>query len=489
MFTKQYVHIFILLKTSKFLLCLTIKGKFPYLYISNGLLYTIIKIPINRKKFIMLNHWQKNRLNRFIFIDALLEQKYLINRINLSILNPVCLKTCFFIQKKKHIFNISIFKFKTLTIKNLSFISKRIFIYYNRNFMSIYNKNLFCLVKTENIQSKILSHIFYRGIKFNIFNIRVVMAWSILINSRVQHYIVINRHYLIDKFLKSRFLINLINNCKRQLIYNIKHSKIHGYFFYSNTITGRISCLNPNIQGINKTHVLRKCIQTNIKYILIGGDFSSYELRIAAHVAQDKELSKDLLRIDFHTHIATNFFKKNATQIFNNTLRSKIKIIIFAIIYGMNFSTLAKNINVSKKLAKNIIEKFLIKYSDINNYMIKQTQKGGTNKNLQSCFMRYFLFNYSSQESIFNISKNVSIQTTAAEIIKTSMFNLYEKIYINNCHAFIINTIHDEILIETKACNKYSMSYSVSEEMGYTIFILLSRIKSFTKININTFWQ
>ena len=89
----------------------------------------------------------------------------------------------------------------------------------------------------------------------------------------------------------------------------------------------------------------------------------------------------------------------------------------------------------------------------------------------------------------FNISKNISVQSSASEIIKMSLFYIYYRLLIEIPDSFIINTIHDEVLVYSSLMSKYNVSYIVINEMGYACFRLFPAVKSFVKAHINYYWQ
>jgi len=102
MFINQYTSFKNLLKTSYIVSCLFIKRQF--LFLSNNIKYTLIKIPMNFNCYMLLKIWQKYRFNKILFKNALLAQRYLINKSKLLIRRSICLKILFFIYNNIHSF-------------------------------------------------------------------------------------------------------------------------------------------------------------------------------------------------------------------------------------------------------------------------------------------------------------------------------------------------------------------------------------------------
>ena len=102
---------------------------------------------------------------------------------------------------------------------------------------------------------------------------------------------------IIADIIEYRGVSKLLNTYALGLISSIgEDGKIHPHFKQTVTATGRISCVDPNLQNIP----IRQEIGRNIRkafipdkgHVLTGADYSQIELRVLAHLSEDKALTK-----------------------------------------------------------------------------------------------------------------------------------------------------------------------------------------------------
>ena len=388
MFINQYTSLKSLLKLSSFLICLFINKKNSFIFLFNNKTYTVVKLPMKYQDLYLFLTWQIYRFHKIIFIDGLVEQKYLVNKAKCLITRPLCLKTFYFIYNRNHALTIINIMFHVRSLYSMHMLFKKIILYFNS--LKTFKKNYLKLLKFEIYQTKILGNIFYKGIRINLFLLKIFILFKIFLAKTIQIYFVINFINIHNIFTKHKKTLVLINIGVNQLLKKLYISKINSYFLNLLSISGRISCANPNIQGLSKNQDLRKCIQAKTNDIFLSGDFESYELRIVAAMSRDNKLTLDLSNLDFYSRMSFIFFKRKTNKCVNYSLRLKIKIIIFSIIYGMNIHALADNIYISNKTSKNIISIFLSKYSYIKTFFSHLLMKSRKNKEINSVLKKSY---------------------------------------------------------------------------------------------------
>ena len=196
-------------------------------------------------------------------------------------------------------------------------------------------------------------------------------------------------------------------------------------------------------------------VAKNADYVLVDADYSQIELRILAHIADDKNMLEAFKNnVDIHTATAVNLFGANKDDI-DPYLRSKAKAINFGIVYGKGEFSLAQDLNVTRKEAKEYIDGYFEKYQGIKNYMDTIVEKGKENGFVETIFGRRRYLpelkssNFIARSQGERMAFNTPIQGSAADIIKIAMVKIYNALKENNLKSKLILQVHDELIIET----------------------------------------
>ena len=168
-------------------------------------------------------------------------------------------------------------------------------------------------------------------------------------------------------------------------------------------------------------------------------DYSGFELRILAALSKDKMMSEIFANEqDIHEVVAKMLFN-DVSQ------RSKAKVINFGIVYGMGATTLAQKLNCSIQDAKILLNNYLNLFKGIKEYLYYLEELALKNGFTSTILNRHVILkdNYSK-----TLARNLPIQGCGADIIKLAMIFIDKNIRLNNYSAYLVNTIHDEIVIE-----------------------------------------
>ena len=193
-------------------------------------------------------------------------------------------------------------------------------------------------------------------------------------------------HPVIEKILEYRQLVKLNSTYVEGLIPYIdkEDGRIHSKFHQTVTTTGRISSTDPNLQNIPTRmelgRKLRKVFKPQEGYIFVDADYSQIELRVLAHISQDKNMIEAFCNNeDIHSQAASKVFNIPIEQV-SKEERSKAKAVNFGIVYGISDFGLGEQLGVSRKIAKEYIEQYLDKYSGIKEFMtniVEETKEKG----------------------------------------------------------------------------------------------------------------
>ncbi len=269
-----------------------------------------------------------------------------------------------------------------------------------------------------------------------------------------------NYHPIIEKILEYRQLAKLnstyVEGMKPYI--NPKTKRIHSFFHQTITATGRISSTEPNLQNI-PTRIelgkqLRKVFKPEKGNVYIDADYSQIELRVLAHMSEDKHMITAFLNgEDIHKQAASKVLHKPIDEVTKEE-RSSAKAVNFGIVYGISEFGLGEQLGVSRKEAKAYIDQYLEEYSGIKNYMDKVVEEAKEKGYAKTMFNRKRYIkeltssNYMVREFGKRAAMNTPIQGTAADIMKIAMINVYKKLKENNMKSKIVLQVHDEMMIE-----------------------------------------
>ncbi len=246
-----------------------------------------------------------------------------------------------------------------------------------------------------------------------------------------------------------------------------KHqSRVHTSYGIANTLTGRLSSNDPNLQNIPirtaNGRKIRKAFISEVNKILMSFDYSQIELRLAAEISGDKNFIEAFKNNeDIHSSTASQIFGVDSTKL-DPEMRRKAKAINFGILYGISPYGLAKQLSVTNSEAKIYIENYFKKYPNIKQYMVSQIEFAKTNLYVETMFGRrcnlknindknFAVRGFAERQAI-----NAPIQGTAADIIKLAMIEFDKIIRSGELKAKMLLQVHDELIFEIEEADKDS---------------------------------
>lgn len=285
-----------------------------------------------------------------------------------------------------------------------------------------------------------------------------------------------NQHPVVSMVLQYRTLSKLNSTyCEGLLKVIGDDGRIHSSFNQTETRTGRISSTEPNLQNIPvRTEIgreMRKFFTAREGWVLVDADYSQIELRVLADISGDKNMI-DAFKNNQDIHAIT------ASQVFNMPLdfvtgemRSRAKAVNFGIVYGIGAYSLAKDIGVTNKEAKNYIESYLKHYSGIDKYMHDVVEKAKDTGYVETVFgRRRYLPELSASNGMTRafgerVARNAPIQGTAADIIKIAMIKVDKRLTEENLEARLVLQVHDELIVECPSHESMRVAMILQEEM------------------------
>ena len=286
-----------------------------------------------------------------------------------------------------------------------------------------------------------------------------------------------HKHPVVEKILEHRGLKKLLGtyiDALPQLI-NPRTGRVHTSFNQTVTATGRLSSSNPNLQNIpirdENGKEIRKAFIPDEGCLFFSADYSQIELRIMAHLSEDKNMIDAFLsNHDIHAATAAKVYKIDLKDV-GSDMRRKAKTANFGIIYGISVFGLAERMNVDRKEAKELIDGYFETYPGVKAYMDKSIQVAQEKGYVETIFHRKrFLPDINSRNAVVRgyaerNAINAPIQGSAADIIKVAMARIYQRFQTEGIQAKMILQVHDELNFSVPVNEKERVEEIVIEEM------------------------
>jgi DNA polymerase-1 len=237
--------------------------------------------------------------------------------------------------------------------------------------------------------------------------------------------------------------------------------RVHTSYHQAVTATGRLSSSNPNLQNIPaRTEEGRRIRQAFVAaegYRLLAADYSQIELRIMAHLSEDRGLSDAFAQgLDVHRATAAEVFAVPLDNVTSEQRRSA-KAINFGLIYGMSAFGLGRQLHVGRKQAQEYMDLYFERYPGVLDYMTsirEQARQQGYVETLAGRRLHLPEINARNalrRQGAERAAINAPMQGTAADIIKRAMIDIDSYLRTSNMPARMIMQVHDELVFEVRA--------------------------------------
>ena len=285
-----------------------------------------------------------------------------------------------------------------------------------------------------------------------------------------------DKHPIIPAIMDYRMLTKLRSTYAEGLMAVIgDDGRIRTTFQNLVTATGRLSSTEPNLQNIPvRTDLgaeIRKMFIPKPGHVLVDADYSQIELRVLAHIADDKVMQDAFITgQDVHTVTAAQVFGVAPEQV-TSLQRRHAKAVNFGIVYGISEFSLAEDIGVSRYAAKDYIDSYLAHYSGVRAYMknivMDAREKGytATMYGRKRYIPELSASNFNIRSGAERIALNTPIQGTAADLIKLAMIRVENALNEHYPEAKLLLQVHDELIVECPEAIAPQVAELVSRQM------------------------
>ena len=272
---------------------------------------------------------------------------------------------------------------------------------------------------------------------------------------------------------------------------NQKTGRIHPEFPQMGTDTGRFTCQNPNLQQIPHDQEWRDLFIASPGYKILTADYSQIELRIMAEFSQDKAFLDAYRKgIDLHTRTASDVFQVPIDQV-SKDQRNVAKTINFGLCYGMTQKGLSSRLNISEDKAQEFIKAYYKAYPIVKKTLDRLGMKAVKEGHAITVLGRKRYFqkpdSFSQEKAIERKGRNTPIQSTCGDILKKAVFYIQDEIW--NLPAWIVNLVHDEVVLEFREDGEEIMKALVEECMVKAGRDFLKLVPVEVDITVDTVWR
>ena len=251
-----------------------------------------------------------------------------------------------------------------------------------------------------------------------------------------------------------------------------KTGRVHTTFNQANAATGRLSSVNPNLQNIpirtERGNMIRKAFVASKGHQLVSSDYSQIELRILAHITEDKGLIRAFESdTDVHSVTASEVFDVQLADV-TPEMRRKAKAVNFGLAYGQEAFGLAEALKISRSEASEIITRYFARFPGVQDYMTATVEEAKKKGYAETIFgrRRYLDELFSKNGSIRKFGEraaiNAPIQGTASDIVKMAMIKIgHPK------SARMLLQVHDELVFEVESGHVDEVCHDAASQMEH----------------------
>ena len=251
-----------------------------------------------------------------------------------------------------------------------------------------------------------------------------------------------------------------------------KNGRVHTTFNQDVAATGRLSSTGPNLQNIPvRTELGRRIREAFVPEgdkVFVSADYSQFELRLAAVLADDTELINDFNGdVDIHTKTAAQVYGIPMDDV-TKAQRRDAKVINFGVLYGMSPHGLSAATGMNFTEAKSFIDQYFELRAPIRKFIDDTLEHAKTDGFVATYYGRrrptpdVNSSNFMVREGAKRAAANMPIQGTEADLMKLAMLKVDER--IGDLGEQILQ-VHDSILVECPAENAEKVAELLKDTM------------------------
>jgi DNA polymerase-1 len=287
------------------------------------------------------------------------------------------------------------------------------------------------------------------------------------------------KYEVVREVLKYRELTKLCNTYLEPLRLAAREGthRVHATFNQTGTATGRLSSSDPNLQNIPiRTELgrqIRSAFVAERGSVLISADYSQIELRVLAHLSGDEQLAEAFMRgEDIHARTAAAILNKEIGDVKPED-RRLAKVVNYGLVYGMGDYGLSSRAEIPIEQARAFLDEYMARFSGVAKWREKTIEEAKQNGYVRTISGRVRLTpgiadrNRAVAEATKRYALNAPVQGSAADIIKSAMLRLEERLGHGEYGTGMILQVHDELVFEVPEARQDEVCRVVRDEMEH----------------------
>ncbi len=335
-------------------------------------------------------------------------------------------------------------------------------------------------------------------------DVRALLARALghAVDDTSRHTLLALKHPLADALVQWRESQKIVTTWGEAFLAHVEDVDDHGIGRLRSTFvplgasTGRVSCRDPNLQNLPKDERFHDALRAPHGRVLVTADYGTCELRIVAEIASDPVFLEAFARgEDLHSTVASSMFGVPVSKSQNAELRQRAKAINFGLVYGMGPAALSSSLGVDRATGEELLARYFKTFPRIRSYLegsVDVALRRGYSETLlgrRLFFDPAVLEGDNARGELSRIMKNMPIQGTSADMTKLAMVRLHERLLERfDGRAGLVNTVHDELVVECDANDGDAVAACVREEMEEAHRTLVKRVPPFVEVHVGATW-
>ena len=241
--------------------------------------------------------------------------------------------------------------------------------------------------------------------------------------------------------------------------------RIHAHYRVASTASGRASCAGPNLQQIPHSRRFRELFIPEPGHVFVVADYSSMELRAAAHISNDRAMTEAFKNgLDLHKITAARMTGKALTDVTPED-RKAAKSVNFGAIYGQGANGLVQSawVNFDQVLELAEAQAWLTAFENAypqftqwrRDHYLRCEERGyvviGRDAEARGIGRIFPRSRVPEDKPYYTRCCNLPIQGACADVAMLALAHVDDRLFEAGIEGGPVAWLHDEIVLEVRA--------------------------------------
>lgn len=234
---------------------------------------------------------------------------------------------------------------------------------------------------------------------------------------------------------------------------------IHSKFSVVGTDTGRLASSEPNLMNIPTRlgPVLERAFVSRFGEDgrIVKADFSQHELRVACQYSKDRRMKEFFdSGVDIHTKVAIELYgmSEDVSEEVKKEYRRRAKGFNFGVIYGRGYRSVAAELGISEREAKETIDRYFKMFSGLRSWLDRVKEFVREEGYVRTMFGRFrWISSGGVDEETDGWAQkavNTPVQSAASDIAALTAWRVVERLKRGGFRSKVVNFVHDSVIVD-----------------------------------------